>query len=72
MSQNYPKETIMYTINQEQAELTKLAGCQNWQEVKDWFTGMTTDEIEAEANRCWPHETDNRQFAGRVYNAIQS
>jgi len=55
--------------DQDVLELIELCGCQSWDEVVEWFEGMSLDEIEAECNRCWPHE-DNREFAKRLYEEV--
>ena len=60
----------MNNIYQEQYELTVLSGCESWEEVKEWFDGMTVQQIKAEADRCWPSEENNLEFAQRVFEAL--
>ena len=59
----------MNNIYQEQHEIAELCGCE-WSEVVEWFGGMTVEQIEAEADKTWPQEPDNDEFAQRVYEAL--
>jgi hypothetical protein len=55
--------------NQNQAEIVELAGCESWEQVQEWFGGMTESEVLAEADHCWNQE-DNTEFARRVYEEL--
>ena len=56
-------------ISTEQSEIAEMCGELFWSGVVEWFGGMTVEEIEAEADRCWPGE-DNYDFALRVFAAL--
>ena len=57
-------------ISTEQSEIAEMCGELFWSGVVEWFGGMTVEEIKAEADRCWPYDEDNYEFALRVFATL--
>lgn len=58
-----------YEQSEERSDLAEQCGGPgaNWADVAEWFKGMTVEQILAEADRCWPEEDNNEEFALRVF-----
>ena len=56
--------------NQEQDELVELTGCESWEQVEEWFSGMSASKIEKECNKCWPYD-NNKGLADRIYSQVR-
>lgn len=59
----------MNNIYEEESDLVIQSGCASWDDLVEWFGGMTEAEILVEADTCWPGD-DNRNFAARIYDAV--
>lgn len=55
---------------QEQHELTELTGCDNFEQVVEWFGEMTLDEIAIVVSETWGNDDGNCEFSTRLYNAL--
>jgi hypothetical protein len=58
---------MTYTRNQE--TIIEQTGSENWEQVVEWFGGMSEQEILAECNSIWPND-DNVDFAALIYSEL--
>lgn len=52
-----------------QEEIVARTGSGSWEDVVEWFSGKSADEIEEECNKCWPAD-DNTALAQLIYNTL--
>ena len=50
-------------------EIITGTGANDWEEVVEWFGGMSNDEVLAACDDCWPME-ENAEFAQAIYEEV--